>query len=361
MALKNIRTEHILLGACLGAAISGGLYSAKRNRSVQLSPHLPYDQREFDRCVLAGIVIGAFAALLISKYAGRAKPKPSLSAINASILASAENLRLDKSDLRYQRLDRNATMVEQLLTTHYQGEIARAPFRQGSTQKGTALASAFDIDIVLPFLPSSFRSLTQMYDDVFNFLHEHMAMLPITSIRKQRKSIGLCYESAGKEYWIDVLPYKISNIAKSKTVGTLCVNSIGLLPGPRSRTKTDPYKLSAQELGRSQKNILVLMKHWKMENDLPLSSVLLERLIKNAYKQSKGRLPNTDVGKLLMVLKYVADRIDRLTVHGVENKSNILTNLSVWERTRIACSCKKLLYCYENDPETFCQVFTLVV
>lgn len=355
---KRNSLSFVVGGAVLGATLSRQMNLASQRRLMQMLPGLSFDQQQHNAAVMIGGLIGAFLGWLASKYANNCNAVLTYKEMNDSIVSSLQRHKLDKSDLSYQKLDGHAKLLEQVISNQYWSKLSGELYRQGSTQKGTALASAYDIDIVVTFRQGSFKSLRQMYDDVFSFLEHISESLPIMMVRQQKKSIGLLYNVSGKDYWIDVIPYKISNPSKSKTTGSLCVNEIRGLFGYSGHTKTDPKKLGRQQLGKTQRNVLILLKRWKQEYALPIKSILLEHLIKNAYRNKKGNIPKNDLGRLRMVLRYIADNLDHLHIRSVENRSNVLTNLTVRERRQITSACEDVLYDFQNYTDSFCQAFS---
>ena len=80
------------------------------------------------------------------------------------------------------------------------------PINSGSFAKSTAINSKFDLDLAVPFKKSSFSTLEEMFDDVYNFLidkYKNEAM-----VRKQKVSIGIEFyaDSDGDTVFLDIVP-----------------------------------------------------------------------------------------------------------------------------------------------------------
>lgn len=266
-------------------------------------------------------------------------------------------LRLDKTDRKYLLLCEKAEILTSLLRKEFANELKGEPARLGSTERGTALKSKFDIDIGFSFKPKSFRSTEEMYEAVLDFLKSQIGSYSIVDVRDQKKSVGVVFSIQRHEYKIDVVPFKLSPSKGNKSSGYLFVNRKSFFTDNSSYTKTDIAALRSSSLSETQKKIVIVLKHWKQVNNLPMSSHLLENLVLDAYAYHRSGIPKKFTKKLIMVLKHIAENLDVAVIRSIENTNNILTNISGESKKEIIDACLKAIEDYEYQPNSIIDTF----
>ena len=121
----------------------------------------------------------------------------------------------------------------------------------------------------------------------------------------------------------------------NNTASNLYVNKNGLFPTP-SFTKTDIALQASVRLTLSQKNIIMILKKWKEDNQLPMSSYMIQLLVIKAYERSKGNIPRKLTDKLLMVLRFIANNIGSIRLISIENSNNDVNNISDQDKNIIS-------------------------
>ena len=247
---------------------------------------------------------------------------------------------------------KKADLLSGILKHHYSGLLACDPFRIGSTERDTALRNQFDIDVALSFKKKSFHSTAVMFENVGDFLESLIGRYSIVKVRDQKVSIGVFFNIYGKEYKIDVVPIKRSSISLSNKSGYLCVNDYSLFADYSTYTKTDFHALSSVPLIKGQIMIVIILKHWKNKNNLPLSSHLLKYLVLDAYEVNKYSIPRELTEKVIMVVRYIAEDLDAAVIRSIENTNNILTDISPENKAIIIEACDEVVENYEYQTNS---------
>ncbi|WP_315823493.1 nucleotidyltransferase domain-containing protein [Paraflavitalea speifideaquila] len=171
-------------------------------------------------------------------------------------------------------------------------DLQGEPFRFGSTEEGTALKEKYDIDISVSFKHDAFATIFDMYEILGDFLMNLEGKYDVLRVRKQTVSIGVFFDLGyGREGKLDIVPIKITNRKGNKTSGYLHKNSSDFFP-IHSYQKTDPIILSKEKLSKTQKEILIALKKWKKNKNVPISSHLLQNFIQDAYYCNSNRIPH---------------------------------------------------------------------
>ncbi len=336
----------------------GGFLTGLVNAIIQLSEMNKNPKQKFDwrRLLIAGgkgALLGGAGGLALGAIADHNNALESPINTDLALLGLLPIVSLDKTSSTYQLLDRKASKLIEILQLKFGDKLASDPMRLGSTEKGTALADNFDIDICLPFKSDSFSSTEKMFESVLDLMKSSIGNYGIISVRDQKKSVGVIFELRGEEYKIDVVPYKITATPGNKTSGYLYVND----SNNPTYTKTDIHKLKNFKLSDAQKKIVLLLKHWKAVNGIPLSSHLLEHLVKDAYYYNQ--VPRNFTKKLVMVLRHIHANLNLAVIRSTENTNNILTDISQSKKEIIIKACKIVLDDYEYQPNSVLKHFEI--
>jgi hypothetical protein len=351
-AMKYAKNTAIFLG--LGNAV---LNTIRQLNEMKDNPLQKFDWGRFFIAGSKGVIVGALSGGAIGAIEdynnSRVKPVNT----DAFLYSVVNKLKLNKEDKHYLKLQEKADLLICLLKARFSNKWASEPFRIGSTERGTALRDKFDIDIALTFKKSSFRSTAEMFDDVANFLSNKIGYYSIIKVRDQSVSIGVFVVVNQKEYKIDVVPKKRTSTSGKKKSGYLFVNDSNFWRDNSSYTKTDFHALNSVRLTEVQKKIIIILKHWKVKNNLPLSSHFLESLVLDAYGVNRNRIPGNLTEKVVMVLRHIADNLDTAFIRSVENTNNVLTNISTESKVIIIDACIDAIKKYEYQPNSIIEMF----
>ncbi|MCC6369946.1 MAG: hypothetical protein IT236_02950 [Bacteroidia bacterium] len=349
----NKTTKFAIQGAFWVGLANSLINAFNQMNEMKENPNQKFDWERLLKAGGKGALLGGVGGLAIGAIADHNNKLEKPINTDAILLGLLPEVKLSKTDSNYQMLDRKATKLTEFLQLKLGDKLSGDPMRLGSTEKGMALADNFDIDICLPFKSDSYASTAEMYEDVFELMESLVGYHGIINVRDQRKSVGVIFELRGDEYKIDLVPYKITAKRGNKTSGYLYVND----SSNPSYTKTDIHKLKSFKLTETQKRIVVLLKHWKALNDIPLSSHLLEHLVKDA--SDYNQVPRNFTKKLVMVLRHIHDNLDTIVISSVENSNNIVTDISENKKTKITDACKKVLDDYEYQPNSILEHFEI--
>ncbi|GAA5043785.1 hypothetical protein GCM10011506_47120 [Marivirga lumbricoides] len=300
-------------------AVICGLGNAFLNLIKQLNmmdqdPNLKFKWDEFLVSAGKGAAIGGLAGFGIGAIRDYQNSLEKPIDLNAHLFGLTGLLMLDKSDPQFKSLEKAANKICNAFTKQFKDKISGELIPHGSTEKGTALHDSYDIDIAVPFYPKSFPNNEEMYDEVYKFFKKRIGVLGIIDVRKQKRSIGVCVVVGHLESWVDFAPYKLSK--KNSSSGYLFVNKKGFLIDNSTIQKTDLTKLKKNKFSDVQKQIIVLLKDWKLRSDLPLPSHIIEYLVKDAYRVNRGRIPKSLERKMIIVLQHMANRLHIIHIKG---------------------------------------------
>ncbi len=357
----NKSTKYAINGALFLGIANAALNAIRQLNEIESDPGKKFSWEKVFLAGGKGAVLGGaagFAAGTLTDYLN-SKEKPIDT--DSYLLDIVNTLKLDKNDKVFVNLSNKTNLLIELLNNHFRNELSEYPARYGSTEKGTALKDKFDIDISLLFKPISFSSTKAMYHTVFEFLKENVGKYDIIDVREQKKSIGVIVLVLNKEHKIDIVPIKRTTEGRNNTSGYLYVNKQSFLTDDSSYTKTDVPKLKSVHLNNTQRKIALVLKKWKNDNNLPLSSHLLENLILDAYAYNQSKLPKGLTQKITMVLQHIADKLEVAKIRSIENTNNILTNISDNSKYEIIEACLDAIESYQYQPNSVVDLFKVEV
>ncbi len=347
---KYAKNGAIILG--LGNGVHNAFNQWKKMNS---DPDSKFNWLEFFQAIGAGALVGGSAGYTIGWYMDHKNSKEKPLDLDRYLIGLADKLMLDKSDSEFIMLQRSVNKIVTELKRYFGKKINGDLIPHGSTEKGTALHSSFDIDLAVPFRPKSFANNEVMYHEVHDFFEKKLGTLNIVDVRMQKRSVGVCLRVNHNGYWVDFAPYKLSKV--NKTAGYLYVNKQGLLIDNSTIQKTDLSKLN-HKFSSSQKKIIVILKDWKERNDLPLPSHFLEYLILDAYSVNRSYVPKKLSEKMIMVLKHLADHLHVISIRGKENTNNMISQaISSQEKQIIIDACTKSIEEYRYQPNSLTRIF----
>lgn len=353
----NKTTKYARNLAVAGAIINAALNLIKQLGETDNDPTKKVDWKNVlvagGKGALAGAAIGGVAGALCDYENSLEEPQNT----DAFLRAVVSRIKLNTKDNVYKKLEQRAEQLSEVLTRRFEDKFSTPIMRGGSTTDGTALHAKFDIDLFVSFKPRSFRSTREMFDQLYSFLQSQTNYYGISEIRDQKKSIGVIFTIKDEEFKIDVVPKKMSGSKRNKTSGYLFVNNPSIWGDNSTYTKTDFRKLRSLTLTPTQRQIVVVLKHWKNKYDLPLGSHLLKNLVLDAYACNRTKIPKLLTKKIIMVLEHIVENLDIAVIRSVENTNNVLTNISADDKAFIIDACKSALEDYNYQPNSILTTF----
>ncbi len=355
MTAMNKKEKYAITGA-----VGVGIIAGVKNAFDQLDNRAPgqkFDWWQLIRKTLYGSAVGAvggFAVGAICDY-NNSLEKP----LNTDEFLTdlAAMMAMHKNDPLYVSLEKKAALLIRLLKSRFPDEIKNVPYKYGSTEAGSALKDEADIDLCMECYPGSFRSTEEMYAEVEEYLKDLVGLYGIVKVRSQRVSIGVYFSVRGEKRKIDVTPKKLTYGTNQDTSGYLFVNRQGIFE-THGRTKTDVQLLKSIKLTDTQRHILIVLKHLRNVKEMPISSPLLQMLIRYTYEAYRGEMPKRFTKKVLLVLQYIADNIESIVVKSPENTNNILTkDISSSDKALIRRICLEVINDFQYQPNSIIDHF----
>jgi hypothetical protein len=175
----------------------------------------------------------------------------------------------------------------------------------GSYGKDTLIREAYDLDIVMYFPSSESRSLR----DLFNAVHQSLVNAQYI-VKPKNVSLRLPYEGG---FHIDIVPGKAQD--NSFIYATLYKSE-------ENSTRQTSIKVHIDSVRKSNaREIVKLMKLWRLRNNLPWQSFALEQTVIRALDgKSKD-----DYGTCMWtVLQFIRDNVLTLRLIDPANTNNVL-------------------------------------
>ncbi|MCB9234209.1 MAG: hypothetical protein H6581_21310 [Bacteroidia bacterium] len=215
--------------------------------------------------------------------------------------------------------NRRRNEVITFLQKEYGKELAGSPFASGSLAKGTAISLGYDLDVVVPFHHQALGGLEKIFDQVGKSLQRQFQGL---SYRRQRVSHRIVFTHKSKPIRIEVVPAMdcVPN-------GFQATQDLQLWNSAISR----PIKTNLQrqveclrQMDDRKKQIIRLLKGWKIHKNVKVPSYLLELIVYEAFLDDEILLQEKLFDRLLGVLEYIKKEFPRRGFKDWGNKSNDL-------------------------------------
>jgi hypothetical protein len=199
------------------------------------------------------------------------------------------------------------SQIKEFLEKRYITNIY-APINSGSFAKHTAINSKFDLDLAVPFKRSSFTTISEMFDDVYECLNEEFSN--IANIRKQKVSIGIefIHDSENDIVSLDIVPGRELNIdqyAINKNINLYVNSRFGEISEKTYIQTNIQAQIDHIKAKENERRIIRLLKIWKSSNNESYKSFLFELIVIRAFKDESIS------GNLWYQLKTVMEYIEK--------------------------------------------------
>lgn len=345
------------------ATIAGGAIALLVDAIDQWSKLQKHEQEKFDYSQLlsngligAGIGLGVSTVIigLHSLFAPGELDEEDFEEVSylQSVLASYE---LDKID---QETIKKGLGIKNTIHKKFSNLLLGRPKFQGSIPQGTALSGISDLDIFVKFKKTSFKTLEDMYYSMLTFFQNEFYDGSLIEVRSQRRSIGLIFDVLGEQVCIDIVPGRRTNFNRGGNEYNLYENPDGWFGKP-SRVKINPYKQSSFGTNAAAKaNIVGLLKVLKESEAMPLKSVFIKELTKEAFANYGGKIPDKIDKQLIYTMEYIRDNIEYKYITSPDNTNNVLSDsLTKNEKRKIAASLDYVIRDVTECPSKFKEYF----
>lgn len=244
-------------------------------------------------------------------------------------------------------LPKKAQKIQKKLHREFKEYLSEYPSINGSFIKGTAIQNS-DIDIQVKF-NKKVGNIQDVRNKVEDFLTDSFYDHKLLNIRSQNHSVGLVFDIKGEKKRIDIVPMREIENGKGDTyLYSSKNNSI-----KKTNAKIQIGKLKFTE---KQKQIIKLLKGWKLDNGLQFPSILIEHIVKKAFIGNS--VPRRIDKGLLFIIEYIANNITYLRIVDPANSNNIISDsLSYNYKVEIQDFCFKMLSDIEHDQRNIVDYF----
>lgn len=350
----NKKTKYAIYAGATAGIINGVLNIVKQNNE---QPNVPIDWSRVLKATLKGAAVGGAGGFLVGAYVDHRNSLVKPINTDWELGNLVRYAQLKQNDRKYLALCEKADWLLAKIKNEYTSDLKGEPFRFGSTEDGTALKEKYDIDVSVSFKPDAFASTYDMYEILHEFIKKLEGRNGLLRVRKQTVSLGVYFDLGyGREGKVDIVPIKITKRRGNKTSGYVYKKTHNLF-STNAYQKTNAFLLSKERLSKTQKEILVALKKWKRKQNIPISSHLLQNLIRDAYSYNVNRIPHGLTSKIIMVLSHIKDNINSIYLTSIENTNNVITDIPDSDKAIIRDACKKVIEDYNYQPNSIVDNF----
>lgn len=255
---------------------------------------------------------------------------------HAYLLKVLESQRIVPGSHELEELTKARKEVEDILRSSFE---ASSPTISpgGSLAKGTMIKESYDLDIICYFPKSDDEpgdTLKEIYESVATALADKY------TVRKKRSALRLFDKDTDtNDFHIDVVPGRYVDGAQGDCF-------IHQHEGDKAYLKTNLQKHITHIRDSGVTDAISLLKLWKVRNNIPVKTFVLELLAVEALKERKNDTLN---GQLEYVFSLLRDQ-EIVTVTDPANASNDLSDrFDSSMRSRLATEAKKTLEAINKD------------
>lgn len=353
----NRKTQYAINGAIGGTLISALINAFNQLNRIEENPQLKFDWSELLKAGGKGALIGGGGGFVVGAIVDEVNANTKAINTDAYLSSFAFAVQADKNSSLYKVSERKCEQIIKFIEKEFAYELSNVPFQWGSNAKGTAIEGKSDFDIMVRFHRNSF-TVEEMYYSVLDAFKEKFYDNAIVDVIDQKKSIGLVFSLKGESVRIDVVPMRDIDTNPRNTASNLYVNNKGLFSKP-TITKTDIPLQASIQLTPTQKKLIIMLKKWKTDNDVPISSYMIQLFVVKAYERNRNNIPKKLTDKLMLVLDFMAENISTIRLVSPENTNNIVSDIPVTDKDTIRKKALKVVEEYEYHPNTIQSFFVL--
>lgn len=263
-----------------------------------------------------------------------------------------ENLKA-KPNLLQEALDKRA-YLRQWLITRFGNKLVAKPEDVGSFNSRTAIASSFDLDVIVPFSKSSYNTLEDMYNDVYNAIKIEFGKS--ASVVKQTRGIGVSFGNNESRVHIDIVPGReINNYFVEKDLNLYVRPNSFWERGSSFKTNVRVQKEMTLYQPEARR-VIKLLKSYHSRNGLSLPSIIITQCVVAAMNQH-GVYPS-DTDNLLISMEYIAQKLMAGKIIDIANTNNNLKNkVEAFYRKQIAVQLQNDIKKIKANPRYIKEIF----
>jgi len=304
---------------------------------------------------LVGAVAGGGIGYLVYEYKISEEEKlPFNSDEYLKKVLTSENLKADPA--LFQNVITYREKMKRWLVDKFGNKLAAPPEDGGSFYKKTAIASNYDLDIVLPFKKDSYVTLEDMYNDVYEKLGKRFENK--ATITKGTKAINLAFENDGNPVCFDIVPGRERfNYIKDRDLNLFVRPDWVWQKG--SSFKTNVFTQKSITVNKPEaRRIIKLLKKYRDRNGLPLPTVIVEQCVVEALSENKFGIYASDTENLLNGMNHLAQKLENKRIIDIANSNNNLSDkVSDHYKTHISEQLRNDISKIEANPRYIKEIF----
>lgn len=212
--------------------------------------------------------------------------------------------------------------VKQDISKEFNSQLTVAPEDAGSFIKRTAIASNYDLDVILPFKKDSYGSLKEMYYDVFDRLTGIYG--DKVQVTKHTKAIGLTFIHENQPVSFDIVPGReINDYRNTKDLNLYVRPDWFWQQGSSFKTNVDIQRRLAVNKPEARK-VIKLLKRYRDKNNLNLPTVIIEQCATDAVSEDMYGINYSGTENLLNGMHHIARKLENKTLIDAANSNNNL-------------------------------------
>lgn len=312
-----------LAGAGLGATVSIAYQKAKLEEKGQ---ELTWDSLNGWQLLLwatIGALLGGKARDFLYKFKAFSEENPTFSSgVFLNALLKNESIKSDPA--RFNVVVKYREEIKSTLYSLFYKKLADSPVDAGSFKNRTAIASDYDVDLILPFRKTAFSSLASMHSYVYKKLVK--AFDGKASVEKNRRTIGITFSHNAQEVHFDIAPGREIRSFKKDGLLNMYV-SADWAWGNDSSQKINVNKQQKLTVNNPQaRDVIRLLKLYSLRNGLNIPPVIITQVTVKALSPTMFGTEYSKHENLLNAMNYLADKLNSNCIQDLSNSNNNLLN-----------------------------------
>ena len=316
---ENYNGKRTIKRSLIGAAVGGGLGYAYYCYKISEEANLPFNSDEYLKKILTEEQLKANPIVFKKVVAHREK-------------------------------------VKQWLGDRFVNKLAALPEDTGSFYKRTAIASNYDLDIVLPFRKNSYNTLEEMYYDVYKVVGK--AYGENATVIKQSKAIGVTFGVDKNQIHFDIIPGReINNYRVEKDLNLYVKPDWIWQRGGSFKTNVGVQKTMTVNKPEVR-TVIKLLKKYRDKNNLPLPTVMVEQYVVAALSNNNFGVYTSPTENLLNSMDYISRKIEQKKLIDIANSNNNLHDkVDSLQKNFILAQLQRDIKRIEKNPRFIKEIF----
>ncbi len=216
------------------------------------------------------------------------------------------------------------TKIKEWAVNKFGTKLAAFPQDAGSFAKRTAIATNYDLDMVLVFQRDSYYSLKEMYYDVYEAVQKAFGGKAV--IEKRTKAISITYLHEGDQISFDIVPGRMINKnTKDKNINLYVRPDWAWQRGGAFKTNHRLHKEITLNKPEARQ-VIKLLKTYRDRNGYDLPSLVIEQYVVSAMSADNFGVYASLTENLLNSMDYIAKKIVQQQLPDIANTNNNLHN-----------------------------------